>query len=604
MQTIHLQNNLWAVDIAPALGGRVVKLVDQAGGIARVQPPAPAENAVAEGGHMPFFGLDPWIKSGNQPDLNTGVLSAFAPVHGKAQTVEMIHDGVRLTGQHAGLNLILEWRLPAGDAPLRCRMTLANESAPADDFQIEGFFIWHVPAESWTGTAAALPGRPPFTLKPYGEIRFEAGGTADGCAAWWTRGTADGVALRGIEGLRQFFTGVQGNQFMLGPYSHPRRLAPGDTLTFAFEIAPLAWAQRNGWECGIAGAESALSAREQRDAQTTGRVGSLAEWIAPPAPSPITRRAFHLTVQYAPADLRGAIDLLERVVAPLGFNQLIVEVDRAFPYRSHPKVAVEWAWSRPQWAEFIAAARSLGMETIPQFNALAHQGESGLAVAYPEMCEDGHGWCLCPRHPHTVPYLCDLFDELIEAFSPSIVHIGLDEVDVPSRPRTFRVCPKCRDADGGKLFADHINALYRRLATQGLEVMMWPDQLLYRPEHNAVNGLRTGMWRAIDALPREIIMIDWVYSPVAAYGGTDYLLEKGFRVMGATWHSPRAIADFSRFAAERNLYGMCQTVWADPILRDWPMIPVLVSGKYFMNPLLEDFAGIVEEAQALASALT
>jgi hypothetical protein len=346
-----------------------------------------------------------------------------------------------------------------------------------------------------------------------------------------------------------------------------------------------------------------LVTQEARDAQTAGRIGSLAEWTAP-ASAPIARRAFHLTLQYGPSDLRGTIDLLEKIIAPAGYNQLMVEVDRAFPYRSHPKVAPDWAWSRPQWAEFLGAARSLGLEVIPQYNALAHQGESALTTAYPEMAEDAGGWCLCPQHPHTVPYLCDLFDELIDTFSPSIFHLGLDEVDVPSRPQTFCVCPKCKDADGGELFADHILGLHAHLATQGLEVMMWADMLFHRPEHNTVNGLRTGMWRAIDRLPRDIIMIDWVYSPVPAYGGTEYLLETGFRVMGATWHTPRAIADFSRYAAQRNLYGMCQTVWSGPTLREWPMVCVLLGGKYFQNPRLTEFDQTVAEAKALALELS
>ena len=604
METIHLQNTLWEVEIAPALGGRIVKLVDRAGGIARVQPPQLAANAVAEGGHAPFLGLDLWVKSGCQPDPNTGVLSAFAPIHGTPLTVETMADGARLRGQQAGLALTIEWRLPAGEAPLSCRMTLANDAAPADDFQFEGFFIWHVPEEGWTGTAVAFPGLPPFTLKPYGEIHYEGGGEDEGCAAWWTRGTAEGVAMRGRDGLLQFFTGVHGNQFILGPHSAARRLAPGDALTLAVELAPLAWAQARGWDGASAAAEAELATRDQRAAQTAARVGSLAEWVQAPTPSPIARRAFHLTVQYAPADLRRTIDLLEQVVAPLGFNQLMVEVDRAFPYRSHPKVGVEWAWSRTQWAEFIAAARGLGFDLIPQYNALGHQGESGLATAFPEMAEDPGRWNLCPRHPQTVPYLCDLFDELIEVFSPAIFHIGLDEVDVPSRPQTFCICPRCAGADGGALFADHINALYRHLANRGQEVIMWADMLLHKEAHNSVNGLRTGMWRAVDALPREIIMLDWVYSPVAAYGGSDYLLEKGFRVMGSTWHTPRAIADFTRYAVERDLYGMCQTTWANPTLRDWPAIPVLTSGKYFMNPALPDLAQAVSEAEALASALT
>lgn len=598
---IMLENDLWQVEISPAGKGRVVSLTDRVSGIARVQTPDPDPNVVAEGGHEPFSGLDCWTKYSNQPDLNTGVLSAFAPIHGQPFAVETGSDAVRLTARHAGLALTLEWLLPAGDAPFTCRTTLVNESAPADNFQFEYFFLWRVPAAAWTDTCAAFPGHAPLALQPFGNIFFEAG-EGDGCAAWWSRGTADGVALRGIENVSRFFVGVHGDTFILGPHSEVRTLAPGESLTCAFEIAPLTWAQARGWACDTPAAETTLAAMEADAAKTAARVGSLGEW-AKPREAAFARRAFHLTLQYAPSEPRAVLDILERIVAPAGYNQLQIEVDRAFPYRSHPQVAPAWAWNRQTWAEFLVAARSLGFELIPQYNALAHQGESALTRAYPEMAEDEKGWSLCPRHPNTVPYLLDLFDELIDAFEPRCVHIGLDEVDMPSRPQSFCVCPKCREADGGELFAEHIIRLHEHLAARGQEVMMWADMLLYREEHNCTNGARTGMWRAIDRLPRDIIMIDWVYSPVAAYGSTTYLLDKGFRVMGGLWHQPRAIAEFSRFAAQQGLYGMCQTSWASPSVRDWPMVCVLLAARYFGDPTLADDALVLAEARALAAAL-
>lgn len=602
MQTIHLQNDLWEVEVSP-VKGRVTKLVDRASGAVRVIKPSLAEDYVAEGGHEPFFGLEPWTKCGNIPDFNTGVLSTFASIHGKPLEVEATGDSVRLRARADGLALEIAWTLPTGAQPLTCRLALTNESAQADDFQFEGFFGWHVPAAAWTQTAVVVPGLPPAQLNPFGEIHYEAGDHADACAAWWTRGTIDGVALRAVEGIEQYFSGVHGRMFILGPHSVPKRLAPGEGLAAAFEVAPLAFAQAQGWPLDIAAAERALDAeRAQAEAFVSGAV-TLREWATSTTPSPITHRALHLTLQYGPSDLRGTIDLLEQIAAPLGYTQLMVEVDRAFPYRSHPKVAPEWTWSRTQWAEFISAARGLGFELIPQYNALAHMGESGLTAAYPELSEDPGGWCLCPRHPKTLPILCDLFDELIDAFAPKIVHLGLDEVDVPSRPQTFCVCPKCAGADGGELFADHILGLHAHLAKQNLEVMMWADMLLYRPEQNFIHGLRTGMWRAIDRLPRDIIMIDWVYNPVQAYGGSEYLREKGFRVMGATWHDPRAIARFSRYAAQVGLYGMCQTLWAGPTLQELPALSLFLGGKYFAEPMLTDHARVQAEAKAFAAAM-
>ena len=248
-------------------------------------------------------------------------------------------------------------------------------------------------------------------------------------------------------------------------------------------------------------------------------------------------------------------------------------------------------------------ARRLGFTLIPQYNALGHQGESGLATAYPELREDAGGWNLCPRYPDTLHHLREIFDELIELTDPRCFHVGLDEIAVPSRPPLFGLCPKCRGTDGGTLFADHILGMHAHLKERGLEVMMWADMLLHRPEHNSLNGQRPGTWKAIDRLPRDIIMIDWVYMPVKEYGGSTYLLEKGFRVMGATWHHPRAVPEFSRFAVSHGLYGMCETTWSAPTYRDLPMVCVLLAGKYFQRPDIANDEQGTSEARARAAAL-
>ena len=165
------------------------------------------------------------------------MLSTFAAVNGKPLAVEASTDCVRLRACVEGQALEIAWRLPAGAAPLSCTLTLSNESAPADDFQFECFFGWHVPASVWRQTAVAVPGLAPTQMQPFGEIRYVAGDHADACAAWWTRGTAEGVALRAMDGVKLFFSGVHGQMFILGPHSVPKRLAQGESLSCAFEIA-------------------------------------------------------------------------------------------------------------------------------------------------------------------------------------------------------------------------------------------------------------------------------------------------------------------------------------------------------------------------------
>lgn len=598
---VTLRNDLWDLEIQPALNGRVSRLVEHGSGAVRVQPPPDVAGLLAEGGHAPFFGLDCWLKCGNGPDPNTGVLSTFAPLREAPMTAVTGRDHVTLTAQRDGLVLTITWTLPAGSSPLHCRMQLRNDSAPPEAYQFEGFFMWHLPPETRARTATLFPDHAPVSLKPYGETWFSGGQRADGNAAWWHRGTAEGVVMRPGPGIRCFFYGIQPGSFILGPHSQAATLAPGDSLEAEFEVAPLTWARAHGWEVAIAAAEDTLAAEDDAATTLATHVGTVATWACGPAHAdPLPHRQLHLTLQYAPIAMHAVMELLEKVAAPCGYNELVIEVDRAFPYRSHPQVAAPWSWTGAQWHEFVGAARALGFTVIPQYNALGHQPESGLATAYPELREDANGWCLCPRQPDTMKFLCQMVDELLAVFEPRQFHVGLDEVAFAHRAPTFGICPRCRNVPGGELFAEHVLGLHAHLKARGQEMLMWADMLAHKPEHNTLNGLRSGTWQALDRLPRDIIMIDWVYGPVADYGLAKLLLASGFRVMGATWFDARVVPVFAEFADQHGLYGMCATTWSPPALLEIPLVAVLAGGKCFRAPRQPAPGRVLAEARALA----
>ncbi|NQU11275.1 family 20 glycosylhydrolase [bacterium] len=586
---LALANDLWEANLTRDGTGRILRLVDRATGVVVVQPPAPGQADK-------LAGLELWTKCGANRDPGTGVLTAFAPIHRAAGTTQRTADRITITSRAAGLVRKLTWSLPPGREPLRCQAVLTNESAPADQFQFEGFFLWDCPPPDRPQRVFWVPDLPPFTPAPYLEVRYAAGAASAPAAAWWRRENQTGIALRAGPGTERFFCGLEWIRFVLGPHSRVARLAPGESLTFECEIAPLSHARAAGWPVEVAAAEQALRETDRQRVEVVRSAGAVAAWASTRAPR-FSRRALNVTRNDVP--LAAAIRSLEQV-APAGFTVLLLEVGDAFPYRSHPEIVPAWAWSRNQWAEYVSAALDLGLEVIPLINSLGHQTETGLGIHHVALREDPNGWALCPRHPHTLKYLGEMWDEVIEFIQPRTVHVGLDEVDMVNRAQTFRLCPRCRAADAGELFADHICGLHAHLAGRGLEMMMWPDMLFHEEHHNHVNGRRTGIWRAIDRLPRDIIMVDWVYGAVPGYAGTQYLLNQGFRVMGATWNSPRAVANFARFAADHNLYGMCATTWGGMLARNWPLDCVLLAAKLFQDPAVADFDRVAAEAAALA----
>jgi hypothetical protein len=587
-------NKLWQVEISPDPGGRIERLTDRSTGTVCVQTPEPRDP-------KRFDGLEWWVKAGTDKDPNTGVIAAFAPVHRAPAKAQPRADGVRFIARKGGLVWTLDWSLPAGAEPLIARLTLLNESAPTNHFQFEAYFTWHRSPSERPRTVIFVPGLEPLMPAPYLEVRYDAGASGENrpSAAWWELDRPRGVVLRGRKNIDKFCYGVEWARMVVGCHSRAARLARGEQLTAEIEIFPWKEARKRGFAPDDASAKKKVAAQKKGREIRVREIGDLRRWAATPKPF-FARRALYLV--RTPVKLKEAIQSLEKI-APAGFNTLYLEVGDGYPYRSHPKVTPDWAWSRATWTKYLKAARSLGFETIPAINSLGHQTETGLTRAYPELREDPDGWALCPRNPRSARYLCEMYDELIELFQPTAFHVGLDEVEMTGKRLGLGLCPKCRGADAARLFADHILALHQHISGRGLEMSMWADMLCWdlRQGHN--NGMRTGAWRAIERLPRDITLVNWLYSAMKDYRSTQYFLDQGFRVMGATWNTPKAVAEYARFAADRRMGGMMETTWSGLCHRGWPLDCVLLAGKYFQDPHYPDFNRAAAEAIALAHAM-
>ena len=123
----------------------------------------------------------------------------------------------------------------------------------------------------------------------------------------------------------------------------------------------------------------------------------------------------------------------------------------------------------------------------------------------------------CPSNPKSYEILFDLLDEVIEVFKPTeYVHMGHDEV------YEIGVCPICKHKDPAKLLADDINKIYAYLKDRGLKMMIWSDMI------QPVTKYRTPS--AIDMIPKDILMLDFIWYFHFDKDIEENLLEKGFKV--------------------------------------------------------------------------
>ncbi len=269
---------------------------------------------------------------------------------------------------------------------------------------------------------------------------------------------------------------------------------------------------------------------------------------------------------------------IAEVLAPLGVNVLVFEVNYKFEYQSHPELRMEPIISKADARYLATLCRQHGIRLIPQFNCLGHQSwretTFPLLVKYPELDETPQiplnnlgiycrSWC--PLHPKVNDIVFALMGELIDAFQADAFHVGMDEVFLIASDQ----CSRCRGKNPAELLAKAVNDYHQHLVKEkGLEMLMWGDRLL----DDAV--MKYGQWEAsqngtapaIDLIPKDIIICDWHYGLRDEYPSVPYFQQKGFRVLPSSWKDVKAalaLRDYAaRHATEKMLGHLC-TTWVN-----------------------------------------
>ncbi len=264
------------------------------------------------------------------------------------------------------------------------------------------------------------------------------------------------------------------------------------------------------------------------------------------------------------------------VLRPMGFNVLILEVDYGFALKSRPELHCRGI-TKEQARRLSEVCRRSGIRLIPLFNCLGHQSwaddTAPLLKRHPELDEtpgiqpSNKGiYCRewCPSNPNVYPVVYPLLDELIDAFDADALHVGMDEVFLIGNG----TCPRCKGKDVGELFAGVVNALHDHLVKEkGVEMLMWGDRLLDAGmfSYGAWEASKTGSHRAIQQIPKDIIICDWHYEPRKDYPSVRFFQQQGFRVLPATWKKPDAavaLVSCAREDATERMLGVLFTGWS------------------------------------------
>jgi hypothetical protein len=287
--------------------------------------------------------------------------------------------------------------------------------------------------------------------------------------------------------------------------------------------------------------------------------------------------ALHLINHESDADLRllgTCLPELER----MGINLLILEVDYAFNFQSHPELRDVISPITKEGAQELARkCKEHGIRLVPEFQCLGHQSWEGftssLLTQYPEFdltpgAYPGNAGIYCrewnPLDSRLKKIVFELMDEIIEAFSADAFHVGMDEIFLI----TNRFATATKTMDPAVVFADAIKDFHSHLVgKRGVEMMMWGDRLIEGrkyPQYDEKEASNIGTAPAVDMIPKDIIICDWHYRKMGAYPSIPMFLEKGFRVLPTSWKdipASKALIQYSFGQNNPRMLGHLFTTW-------------------------------------------
>ncbi|MFQ6096556.1 MAG: family 20 glycosylhydrolase, partial [Armatimonadota bacterium] len=228
----------------------------------------------------------------------------------------------------------------------------------------------------------------------------------------------------------------------------------------------------------------------------------------------------------APVDPIFFRDFLFRTVVMQKMNMVVLIVEQAMQYESHPKVSGPAAWPKETIGLIFDNMRRYGVEPVPLCNSLGHA--NWCAIPYRRLAEDGDVHQFCTSNPETKRVLLDIYQEIVDMVEPKYFHIGMDEIrwKTHTLPKEER-CRLCAGKDKRDIFAEWVEMLRDFFAKQGIEVMMWGDMVL--PDHNG--GAPYHLSDALVRVPRDIVICNWstALAPTSSY----WFKQRGFQVIKA-----------------------------------------------------------------------
>jgi hypothetical protein len=308
-------------------------------------------------------------------------------------------------------------------------------------------------------------------------------------------------------------------------------------------------------------------------------------------------RALHVLSYNSDRDLETLGSQVPKL-ADLGLNVLVLQVDYHFRFQSHSELRDGRNPITPDGAAgFAAVCRKNGVRLIPEFECLGHQSWKGstfpLLSVHPEFdltpgAFPGNKGIYCrewdPLNPKVNETVFKLLDEILDGFGADALHVGMDEIFLLGSEQS----PSTRGKDPAEVFARAVNDLHQHLVKERkVEMLLWGDRLIDAKKYRwgEWEASKNGTAGAVDMIPKDVIVCPWHYERREAYPSIPMFLEKGFRVLPASWRkvdAARALIDYSLKEQSPQMLGHLFTTW-DGKNNNLAEYPPLVEGLKLMR---------------------
>jgi hypothetical protein len=211
---------------------------------------------------------------------------------------------------------------------------------------------------------------------------------------------------------------------------------------------------------------------------------------------------------------RGRVPRLETLfeltshLADFKINEFQLYTEHTFAYRKYEAVWRDWApLTGEQMLLLDAHCRKLGIELVPNQNSFGHLRQWLAYRPLKKLAEISQPWpdgggaflrfpsTLAPNHPGTLPFLRELYDELLPHFSSPRFNVGCDETWDLGRGQSRELCERLGK---GRVYLDFLKKIHRETRGRKKQMMFWGDIILQHPE-------------LVKELPKNVIALNWGY---------------------------------------------------------------------------------------------